>query len=242
MSFSAALGLAPWETFLARSALLLGLAGLALMAMFLVVLGLDPSDPYAELVVAGRNPAAYRLSSFLDMLAWVGIGGVLLAFAGWFAARAPIRALLLAALGTGQAIGALGGVLRLGTIGELAVRYAAATPDQQAALGQIHLTLVQVIGSHYGLGQWFYGFGYLVIASLALSRAGVPRWLAVWFALAGIYSVANQLAVVATGALLPGALFLVFMLGQDLVSLAMAVIFWRGAAAPAARVAPAPVV
>src|ERR671939_2084059 len=85
MSFSVALGLAPWEKFLARSALLLGLAGLALMAMFLVVLGLDPSDPYAELVIAGRNPAAYRLGSFLDMLAWVGIGGVLLAFAGAFA-------------------------------------------------------------------------------------------------------------------------------------------------------------
>ena len=76
---------APWARFGAWSALLLGLAGLVLMAMFLVVLGLDPSDPYAELVIAGRNPAAYRLSVFLDMLAWVGIGGVLLAFAGYFA-------------------------------------------------------------------------------------------------------------------------------------------------------------
>ena len=108
MSFSVALSEAPWGKFLARSALLLGLAGLALMAMFLAVLGVDPSDPYSELVAAARNPAAYRLSAFLDMLTWVGIGGVLLAFAGYCAVRAPIRALLLAALGAGQVVGYLG--------------------------------------------------------------------------------------------------------------------------------------
>ena len=241
MSFSVALGQAPWDKFLARSALLLGLAGLALMAMFLVVLGLDPSDPYAELVVAGRNPAAYRLGSFLDMLAWVGIGGVLLAFAGTFAVRAPIRALLLAAMGTGQAVGALGGVLRLGAVSELGVRYAAAAPDQRAALEQTYLTLAQIVSSHYGAGNWLYGPGYLLIAWLAWSQAGIPRWVPVWFALMGLYAVANQLSFVAVGALLPGIFFLVFMLGQDLASLALAVTFWRGVA-PSARPAPAPAV
>ena len=43
MSFNVALGEAAWGKLLAWSALLLGLAGLALMAMFLVVLGLDLS-------------------------------------------------------------------------------------------------------------------------------------------------------------------------------------------------------
>ena len=241
MSFNVALGEAAWGKLLAWSALLLGLAGLALMAMFLVVLGLDLSDPYAELVIAGRNPAAYRLSAFLDMLAWVGIGGVLLAFAGTFAARAPIRALLLAAIGAGQAIGALGGVLRLGAVSELGARYAAAAPDQRAALEQTYLTLAQIVSSHYGAGNWLYGPGYLLIASLAWSQARVPRWVTVWFVLMGLYSVANQLSFVAVGALLPGLLFLVFMLGQDLAALALAIAFWRGAAAPSARVAPAPV-
>jgi hypothetical protein len=231
----------PWAKFVARSALLLGLAGLALMAMFVAVLGVDPSDPYSELAAAARNPAAYRLSAFLDMLTWVGIGGVLLAFAGTFAARAPMRALLLAALGAGQVVGYLGGALRLGAISELGTRYAAAAPDQQAALGQIYLTLAQVTFTHYGAGQWLYGPGYLLIAWLAFSQAGVPRWVTVWFALMGLYAVANQLSFVALGSLLPGVFFLVFMLGQDLVSLALAITFWRGAAAPATRVAPAPV-
>ena len=94
---------------MARSALLLGLAGLALMAMFLVVLGVDPSDPYSELVAAARNPAAYRPASFLDMLVWVGIGGVQLPFAGYYAGWAQMRAVLLAACGAGQVVGVLGG-------------------------------------------------------------------------------------------------------------------------------------
>ena len=66
--------------------------------------------------------------------------------------------------------------------------------------------------------------------------------MTVWFAVMGMYSIANQLSVVAVGALLPGLLFLVFMLGQDLVALAIAVTWWRGAPAPSARVAPAPAI
>jgi hypothetical protein len=143
-----------------------------------------------------------------------------------------MRALLLAALGAGQVVGYLGGALRLGAISELGARYATAAPDQQAALGQIYLTLAQVTFTHYGAGQWLYGLGYVVIASLAFSQTGVLRWIAARFALAGLCSVANQLAFVVVGALLPGPLFLVFMLGQDLVALAMAIAFWRGRPRP----------
>src|SRR5438128_2048103 len=110
MSFSEA----PWGRFVARSALLLGVVGLALMAIFIAVLPVDLSDPNAELVAAARNPVMYRLAALLDILVWFGIGGVLLAFAGYFATRAPIRALVLAAAGAGQVIGALGGYMRLG--------------------------------------------------------------------------------------------------------------------------------
>ena len=233
---------ADWGRFVARSALLLGVAGLALMAIFIAVLPVDLSEPNAELVAAARNPAVYRLAALLDMLAWFGIGGVLLAFGGYFAARAPIRALVLAAAGAGQVIGVLGGYMRLGVISDLAVRYVTGSPDQCAAIEQAFVSLPQVVASHYGAGQWLYGIGYLLIASLVFSSSGVPRWIAVWFAIAGIYSVANQLSVVAVGALLPGLVFVVFMLGQDLVSLVLAVTWWRGAPAPSARVAPAPAV
>ena len=122
---------ADWGRFVARSALLLGVAGLALMAIFIAVLPVDPSEPTAELVAAVRNPAVYRVAALLDMLAWFGIGGVLLAFGGYFAARAPIRALVLAAAGAGQVIGALGGYMRLGVVSDLAVRYVTAAPDQR---------------------------------------------------------------------------------------------------------------
>ena len=193
-------------------------------------------------MAAARNPAVYRLAALLDMLAWFGIGGVLLAFGGYFAARAPIRALVLAAAGAGQVIGALGGYMRLGVVSDLAVRYVTAAPDQRAPIEQAFVSLPLVVGSHYGAGQWLYAIGFLVIASLALSHGGVPRWMTVWFAVMGMYSIANQLAVVAVGALLPGLFFLVFMLGQDLVALAIAVTWWRGAPAPSARVAPAPAV
>jgi len=233
---------APWGKFVARSALLLGVAGLALMAIFIAVLPVDLSDPNAELMAAARNPAVYRLAALLDMLAWFGIGGLLLAFGCYFAVRAPVRALILAAAGTGQVIGALGGAMRVGAIADLGARYAAGTPDQRAAIEQAFVSLPQVVASHYGAGQWLYGIGYLLIASLIFSYSGVPRWIAVWFAIAGIYSVANQLSVVAVGTLLPGLVFVVFMLGQDLVSLVLAVTWWRGAPTPLARVAPAPAV
>jgi hypothetical protein len=230
---------APWGKFVARSALLLGVAGLALMAIFIAVLPVDLSDPNAELVAAARNPVMYRLAALLDMLVWFGTGGVLLAFGGYFAVRAPIRALVLAAAGAGQLIGALGGYMRLGVISDLAVRSLTASPDQRAAIEQAFVSLPQVVASHYGAGQWLYAIGFLVIASVALSHGGVPRWMTVWFAVMGMYSIANQLSVVAVGAVLPGLLFVVFMLGQDLVSLVIAATWWRGAPAPSARVAPA---
>src|SRR2546422_10951842 len=114
---------APWGKFVARSALLLGVAGLALMAIFVAVLPVDLSDPNAELVAAARNPAVYRLAALLDMLAWFGIGGLLLAFGGYFAARAPIRALVLAAAGTGQGIGRRRGAMRGGGLAHRRARY-----------------------------------------------------------------------------------------------------------------------
>src|SRR5207253_8282123 len=104
-----------------------------------------------------------------------------------FARRAPIRATFLAVCGAGQVVGALGGFLRLTAVSELAARYAAAAPDGQAALAQAYLTLGQTIGAHYSAGSALYGAGFLLIASAARGLAGFPRWLAVWFALAGIW-------------------------------------------------------
>src|SRR6266704_5193106 len=202
MSLQTPLTEAAWGKFVAWSALVLAGASLTAILFYVLVLGLDDFSPLAELQMAARNPAAYRLGAALDMLNWVGIGALLFAFAGFFGARAPIRALLLAACGVGQMAGAVGGALRLDAITELATRYTTAGADQQAVLMQVYLTLVQMVGSHYAAGQLLYGAGYLFVAGIAFSRGGVPRWIAAWFALSGTYAVANQLSVVAVGDLL----------------------------------------
>jgi len=102
MSLQIPLTEAPWGKFVAWSALMLAGASLTAILFYLLVLGLDDFGPLAELQMAARNPAAYRVGAALDMLNWVGIGVLLLAFAGFFGARAPIRALLLAACGVGH--------------------------------------------------------------------------------------------------------------------------------------------
>ena len=102
MSLQIPLTEAPWGKFVAWSALMLAGASLTAILFYLLVLGLDDFSPLAELQMAARNPAAYRVGAALDMLNWVGIGALLFAFAGFFGARAPIRALLLAACGVGH--------------------------------------------------------------------------------------------------------------------------------------------
>jgi Domain of unknown function (DUF4386) len=159
---------------------------------------------------------------------------------GLFARRAPIRALMLAACAAGQLVGAVGGALRLDAVAELASRYAAAGADQQAVLSQVYLTLAQTVGAHYASGQFLYGVGYLLIGGIVLSRAGLPRWIAGWFAISGAYAIANQLSVVAVGELLSGALFMAFQIAGALVALAIAVTFWRRSTTSALRIGLAP--
>ena len=137
MSLQIPLTEAAWGKFVAWSALVLAGASLTAIVVYVFVLGLDDFSPLGERQMAGRTPAAYRLGAGLDMLNWVGIGGLLLAFAGFFAARAPIRALLLAACGVGQMAGAVGGALRLDAVTELAARYTTAGADQQTVLVQV---------------------------------------------------------------------------------------------------------
>src|SRR5437867_1774624 len=97
-----------------------------------------------------------------------------------------------------------------------------------------------MVGSHYAAGQLLYGAGYLLVAGVAFSRGGLPRWIAAWFALSGAYAVANQLSVVAVGDLRPGLLFVVFQLGDALVALALFATFWRRGIAASPRIGLAP--
>ena len=190
---------APWQKVLSRWALAYGLYELGALLAFATVVGFDVLGPGA-FEAAARNPAIFRIGAGLDLTAWLWIGGTLLVFAGLFARSAPIRAAFLAACSVGQLTGLLGGYTMLVVLGDLGAR-AAAAPDQYAALAAASGPVLSSMLAHYGAGQLLYGAGYLLIASVALSLSGFPRWVGVWFALYGLYAVANQVAYVATGGL-----------------------------------------
>ena len=229
---------APWLRLLSRWALATALLVIALMLIYMIGIGLDDAVPIeqSELMGAARSPAIYRVAQGLDILVWLGIGGVLLLFAAAFGPRAPIRALFLGACGISQVVGALGGFLRLNAIGELATRYS----ESQDTLRQVYPTVWQVISAHFNTGQLLYGAGYLIIASVALSSAAVPRWIGLLFALSGLYAVGNQVWVIATGAFLPDMVFLLFQVVDIVLYIAIAAVFWRRTVAGSQRLERAP--
>lgn len=223
---------AAWSTFLARWALFAALALVALFVAFgalLAATGDTAATDFAivELVGASRSPALHRVMGALDLLVWLGIGGTLLGFAGLFAPWARRRAALLAACGVGQLAGAVGAYMRLVSVNELAGRYAAAAPDQQAVLVQAQLTLFQIISAHFNLGQLLNGAGFLLLASAGLSLAGFPRWLAVWFGLSGLYAVVAQVVLAAGSTALLPVFPLYAVVGLIAPFIAVAVAFWR---------------
>jgi hypothetical protein len=77
----------------------------------------------------------------------------------------------------------------------------------------------------------------LLIASVALSLAGFPRWIGVWFALYGLYAVGNQVAYVVIGGIPVPLLFMLFEVGSIVANFALATTFWHRAPAVAARAA-----
>lgn len=224
---------AAWSTFLARWTLFAALALVGVFVAFgalIAATGDAATGDFAlfELVGASRSPALHRVMGALDALAWLGIGGTLLGFAGLFAPWARRRAALLAACGVGQLAGAVGAYMRLGAVNELGGRYAAAAaPDQQAALIQAQLTLAQIISAHFSLGQLLNGAGFLLLASAGLSLAGFPRWLAVWFGLSGLYAVVAQVVFAAGSTVLQPAFPLYAVVGLIAPFIAVAVAFWR---------------
>jgi hypothetical protein len=177
-----------WLYILPRLALFTAIAFAGLFFVIIVVIGFDDGVPfdYAALMQAARAQGAHRLFSVLDMLVWLGIGATLVAWAGTLWDRARIRAAFVAACACGQLLGALGGSLRLNAVSDLGTRYASATPDAQAALLPLYLTVDRTINAHFSLGANLYGVAFLLIASAAVGLVGFPRWLAVWFGVSGL--------------------------------------------------------
>jgi hypothetical protein len=232
---------AEWLGILPRLALFTAVAFSALFFVIIVVIGFDDGVPfdYAALMQAGRAQGAYRLFSVLDMLVWLGIGATLLAWAGTLWQRARVRAAFIGGCAYGQLLGALGGSLRLNAVADLGARYASATPDVQAALLPLYLTVDRTINAHFSLGAALYGVAFLLIASVAVGLVGFPRWLAAWFGISGLVILLENVMMAA--AMTPPAVLGIGYLLVGVLGLhaAVAIGLWHVRAGLMTAVAPA---
>ncbi|MBX7237108.1 MAG: hypothetical protein K1X65_22180 [Caldilineales bacterium] len=235
---------ARWLRFLSRWALVMVLVGLALLGVFIGGIGFAASDnalgaEYSELLQAVRVPVIYRVFTSLDALGWAMMGGALLIIAVSLRNRAPIRSLLIAACGVGLLSGVLGGVMRLVGISTLAEQYASAAPAQQAALLPSMLTLYALISAHFVVGDFLAGMGWLLVATVGFGLAAFPRWLAAWFAIAGLLSLL-QGATSAVGAFSFPILLFTIVVGVLGLHAAIAVAFWQPSPSLVSAIADAP--
>ncbi len=230
----------PSLRFLSRWSLLTALVVVALFVVFFGGIGMSASDStlgqqYTELMQAVRSPVLYRIFTIFDALGWLIIGGSLVVMAAFASPHAPTQAALIVACGAGQLIGSLGGFMRLDGITDLAARYAASTPDQQAAVLQSYLDLQRIIGAHFHAGNLIQGVGFLLVAVATFSLVGFPRWLAVWFAVPGLLPLIQFGIVAAGSAFLFPILLLHLIIGIFGLHIALALTFWRPSSALVSR-------
>lgn len=220
-----------WLRFLSRWALATVIMGVALLVVYIGGIGFAPSDnalgaKYSELLQAVRAPVMYRLAMVFDALGWLMMGGALVILAAILQRQAPIRSLLIAACGVGLIVGVLGGVMRLVGNSDLAAQYASSAPAQQTALLGPTLALYETVSALFVVGDFLGGAGWLLVASAGFALAAFPRWLAVWFTVAGALSMLQGVTSALDMFSFP-VLLLTIILGVLGVHAAMAVAFWR---------------
>ena len=231
---------ARWLRFLSRWALATVVMALGLLAVYLGGIGFSPADnalgaEYSDLLQAVRAPNIYRLAMTFDAGGWLMMAGGVVTLAIILMRSAPIRAMLVAACGIGLVVGVIGGAVRLVGISDLAVHYSAASPAQQAALLPSALSLYEIFGTLFVVGDVLAAAAYLLLASVALAQAAFPRWLTGWFALAGVLALLQAITS-AVGAFSFPILLLTVVVGILGLNAAIAVAFWRPAAEPAPAV------
>src|SRR5215813_13905621 len=155
-----------WYKFLSRWSLLASLVTLSLLAGFFVVI-----IPYAgkgplpmesglgaiEFGAALNQPALYRILIACDVTGWIALAGLFITFAALFVKSAPIRSTFIAACGAGMTAGLIGAYTRSTGTTELATRYLAASPAQQATILQSYLDMVRAFTAHFGIGELLWG-------------------------------------------------------------------------------------
>jgi hypothetical protein len=179
--------------------------------------------------MASRQPGGFRFASTLDILLELTLGGLLLAFSGLLWRPAPIRSALVALCAAGQVANLIGAYVDLRVTSDLAARYATAGPEQQAALIQTYRTVELLHEANFNAGAVLYSGALLLIASVALTLVGFPRWLAIWIGLMGVCGLGERLFFIVTGTTIPffPVGFLVNVVSNGLLYVAIAVTFWR---------------
>ena len=179
-------------------------------------------ERYVELLQAVRSPGLHRLEMLFDGAGWLSIGVVLSLLAAATHPWSPGCAIVVAACGIGQLIGAQGGFERFVGISDLAAAYAAAGPSQQEEIARAYMTMFDTVQAHFHEGQLLQAVGFLV-AAWGLSRVpGLPRWLAV---VVGAPGVTSGLIWLGNSAIAGGVPFfpfvilhvMVFVLGANVV-------------------------
>jgi hypothetical protein len=221
-----------WMHFLPRVSLLNAFGAIILSIAFLAGIGQQISDEamgpeYVELLQAIRKPVMFRGLWAIDAVIWIMIGVSLLSISGILRYQAPLKARFISVCGVMQAFGALGSFERMDGISDIATRYILASSDQQAGLLDSYLELGRVINSSNHLAVLFQGIGFLLAAWGFYSLRGFPRWLAIWFGLPGLLSIA-QFGIYITRA---EYIFLINVLGliagSIALNIAITITLWR---------------
>ncbi|GAA2291953.1 hypothetical protein GCM10010149_44360 [Nonomuraea roseoviolacea subsp. roseoviolacea] len=216
-----------WARFLPRWALLTALAYLGLMVLFITLVlpassGSLPEE-LLELDVAGTAPGPYRLAVVFDVLSWLGIGVLLLAWGAVLRSRAPLRATFIAASSAAALIGFLGACLRLSATPELASRYLAAPAGDRGMLLEAYRESLNLINVTFSAGGLVVDAGLLLVA-IVTWRAILPRWAGLLIGLGAALGIAKAAVLLVAGvdlgpvALLGAALLIAGFTGTAVLS------------------------
>jgi hypothetical protein len=177
-----------WLLFLSRWSLPTALSYLGLIVLFVILVlpagsGSLPNE-FLELDVAGNAPGPYRLTVVFDVLAWLGIGELLLAWGIALRHHAPMRATFISASSAAALIGFFGACLRLSATPELAARYLSTPASDRAALLEAYRELLNLINVTFSAGGLLANAGLLLVA-IVTWRDVLPRWVGLLLGLGG---------------------------------------------------------
>lgn len=222
-----------WAVLGSRAAIVAGLLFVGLITLLSMIMAQMPPtgqpEAYDELFWAIHGRHLYSLAIVFDLLIWILIGIVLVAFAALTFQRAPVRAGLIAGTGVGQVVGVIGATLRLVGTTELAQQYVQVAGLQQAAVLQNFDHLSMMIGVHFTVGSLLWSLGLMLMASSILTSKARLRWLPVLLIATGVTNIAQEILAFAAPDQLPPMSFLLVIMMLMATLFGLGSRFWKGA-------------